>query len=94
MSSGSRHQSVEPDNYENSIKGQSVANYETNLEYKDLCNWQLPNINQKSMYKTKKLDFRIRLGQRTKEINIKFQNDTFSTNLLNKNTLKHYYKIR
>ena len=55
------------DNYENSIEGQSVGNYETNWEYKDLCIWQLPNINQKSIYKTKNLDFRIRLRQRTKE---------------------------
>ncbi|KAK3205346.1 hypothetical protein Dsin_019392 [Dipteronia sinensis] len=46
------------------------------------------------IYKKKNiLDFRTLLGQKTKEINVKFQHNTFSTNLLNKNGLNHYHKI-
>ncbi|KAK2661284.1 hypothetical protein Ddye_007817 [Dipteronia dyeriana] len=77
----------------NSCTGQSVANFETNWDDKDLINWQLPNIQQNSIYKKKLLDFRTLLDQKTKEINVKFQNNTFSTNLLNKNSLTHYNKI-
>ncbi|KAK2656208.1 hypothetical protein Ddye_009260 [Dipteronia dyeriana] len=44
-------------------------------------------------YKKKILDFMTLLGQKTKEINVKFQNSTFTTNLLNKNSLNHYNKI-
>ncbi|KAK2635385.1 hypothetical protein Ddye_030177 [Dipteronia dyeriana] len=92
MSVSSSRLGIEPDDV-NSSTGQSVTNFETNWDDKDLVNWQLPNIQQNSIYKKKLLDFRTLLGQKTKEINIKFQNNTFSTNLLNKNSLTHYNKI-
>ncbi|KAK2642001.1 hypothetical protein Ddye_023764 [Dipteronia dyeriana] len=92
MSTSSSRPGIEPDDM-NSCTGQSVANFETNWDDKDFINWQLPNIQQSSIYKKKLLDFRTLLGQMTKEINMKFQNNTFSTNLLNKNSLTHYNKI-
>ncbi|KAK2641936.1 hypothetical protein Ddye_023699 [Dipteronia dyeriana] len=92
MSASSSRPGIEPDDI-NSCTGQSVANFETNWDDKDLINWQLPNIQQNSIYKKKLLDFRTLLGQKTKEINVKFQNNTFLTNLLNKNSLTHYNKI-
>ncbi|KAK2637764.1 hypothetical protein Ddye_025559 [Dipteronia dyeriana] len=92
MSASSSRPGIEPDDV-NSSTGQSVANFETNWDVKDLVNWQLPNIQHNSIYKKKLLDFRTLLGQKTKEINVKFQNNTFSTNLLNKNSLTHYNKI-
>ncbi|KAK2656920.1 hypothetical protein Ddye_009972 [Dipteronia dyeriana] len=92
MSASSSRYGIEPDDM-NSSTGQSVANYETNWDEKDLINWQLPNIQQSSIYKKKLLDFRTFLGQKNKEINVKLQNSTFTTNLLNKNSLTHYNKI-
>ncbi|KAK0590161.1 hypothetical protein LWI29_023362 [Acer saccharum] len=93
MSASSSRTEIEPDD-NNSIACQSVANYETNWDDRDLVNWQLPNIQQYSIYrKSRTLDFRSILGQKTKEINVKFHNNTFSTNLLNKNSLNHYHKI-
>ncbi|KAK3222441.1 hypothetical protein Dsin_009466 [Dipteronia sinensis] len=93
MSASSSRLGIEPDD-DNNVTGQSIANYETNWNEKDLDNWQLPNIQQNSIYKKKNiLDFKTLLGQKTKEINVKFQNNTFSTNLLNKNSLNHYDKI-
>ncbi|KAK3212823.1 hypothetical protein Dsin_017529 [Dipteronia sinensis] len=93
MSTSSSRPVIEPDD-DNSTTGQSVANYETNWNDKDLNNWQLPDIQKSSIYKKKNiLDFRTLLGQKTKEINVKFQHNTFSANLLNKNSLNHYCKI-
>ncbi|KAK0583144.1 hypothetical protein LWI29_033779 [Acer saccharum] len=93
MSASSSRTEIEPDD-NNSIACQFVANYETNWDDRDLVNWQLPNIQQYSIYrKSRTLDFRSILGQKTKEINVKFHNNTFSTNLLNKNSLNHYHKI-
>ncbi|KAK3221809.1 hypothetical protein Dsin_008834 [Dipteronia sinensis] len=93
MSNSSSRPGIEPDD-DNSTTGQSVANYETNWNDKDLNNWQLPDIQKSSIYKKKNiLDFRTLLGQKTKEINVKFQHNTFSANLLNKNSLNHYCKI-
>ena len=93
MSASSSRSGIEPDD-NNSIACQSIANYETNWDDKDLVNWQLPNIQQYSIYrKSRTLDFRTLLGQKTKEINVKFHNNSFSTNLLNKNSLNHYHKL-
>ncbi|KAK3193345.1 hypothetical protein Dsin_024655 [Dipteronia sinensis] len=93
MSASSSRSGIKPDD-ENSVIGQSIENYETNWKDKDLDNWLLPNIQQQSIYKKNKtLDFKTLLGQKTKEINVKFQDNTFSTNLLNKNSLKHYHII-
>ncbi|KAK2651735.1 hypothetical protein Ddye_011591 [Dipteronia dyeriana] len=92
MSASSSRAGIEPDDM-NSSTGQSVANYETNWNDKDLINWQFPNIQQSNIYKKKLLDFKTFLHQKTKEVNVKFQNSTFTTNLLNKNSLNHYNKI-
>ncbi|KAK2633945.1 hypothetical protein Ddye_028737 [Dipteronia dyeriana] len=92
MSASSSRAGIEPNDM-NSSTGQSIANYETNWDDKDLINWQLSNIQQSSFYKKKLQDFKTFLGQKTKEINVKFQNSTFTTNLLNKNSLNHYNKI-
>ncbi|KAK3225974.1 hypothetical protein Dsin_005836 [Dipteronia sinensis] len=43
MSNSSSRSGIEPDD-DNSTTGQSVANYETNWNDKDLNNWQLPDI--------------------------------------------------
>ena len=94
MSANSSRSDIEPDK-DDSITGQSIANYETNWGDKDLSVWQLPNIEKHSIYKkSRALDFKTLLGQITKEIDVTFQDDNiFSTNLLSKNSMKHYHKI-
>ena len=94
MSTSSSRSDVEPDK-EDSITGKSIAKYETNWTDKDLSAWQLPNVAKHSIYKRNGvLNFKTLLGQITKEIDVEFQDDnTFSTNLFNKNSLKHYYKL-
>ena len=66
MSASSSRSGIEFDD-NNSIACQSIANYETNWDDKDLVNWQLPNIQQYSIYrKSRTLDFRTLLGQKNK----------------------------